>query len=324
MKTELTDYLREIRSHLHLESHVERRVLGEFYSHILEKKRELEREGESPQTSVRSAIVCFGRPQVVARMMYEAHSRGSWRDALITAIPHFLVAALFFGHYWRQPILAPFTFASIVGVTLLGWGNGKPSWLFSWVGYSVFPLLVGAFSLERVVTGSVVCIITGESTVWSWLLLLPVVIFYSLSLCLILYAVYKIGRRDWVLATVMIVPQPILGFWLFKIHKMGSFFAASGANLHQWDMPMGTVFLLLGVTLAVFIRLRQRLLKAGSLILIGVLSGVFVIFTIWGELSFLALLSIVCLMFLLYVSPSLIPSRNHKEKDESTFRCLPV
>jgi hypothetical protein len=151
-----------------------------------------------------------------------------------------------------------------------------------------------------------------------------VVVFYSLSLCLITYAVFKIGRRDWVLATVMIVPQPILGFWLFKIHGIGGFFAASGANLNQWDTPMATVFLLLGVTLALFIRLRQRLLKAGSLILIGVLSGVFVIFTMWGELSFLALVCIVCLMFLLYVSPSLIPSASRKEKDESGYHCLTV
>ena len=324
MNTEIHDYFQEIRRNLHLDPQIERRVLGEFYSHLSEKTKELRRKGFPKDFSVTMAIKSFGRAQVVARLMYEAHSRGSWQDAFITAIPHLLVAALFFGHLWRHPILAPFAFASIVGVTLLGWWHGKPNWLFSWVAYSVFPLLVGAFSLERVVTGSVVSIITGEGTLWSWLLLLPVAAFYSLSLCIILYAIFKIGRRDWVLASVMIVPQPILGFWLFKIEKLGSFFVANGSNVHQWDFAMATVFLLLGITLAIFIRLRQRLLKAGALLTIGTLAGVFIIFTIWGEIRFVNLLIISGLMFLLFISPSLLKTKPEKEDDKSKVRYLPV
>ena len=87
---------------------------------------------------------------------------------------------------------------------------------------------------------------------------------------------------------------------------------------------MATVFLLLGITLAVFIRLRQRLLKAGALILVGTLAGSFIVLTIWGELSIFALLIVTTLLLLLYVSPSLIQSTGRGEASDDKYHYLPV
>ena len=101
------EYLLKVKSHLHLDERLEKRIIAELYEHIIEKAKELEDTGTSTERCNEQAIKAMGRPRVIARVLYEAHSAGSPKDALLTGLPYLLVSLLFATHMWRNPILAP-------------------------------------------------------------------------------------------------------------------------------------------------------------------------------------------------------------------------
>ncbi len=94
MRPEIRSYLHEVHAHLNLAPQTERRVLAELYSHLREKVSELELTGRPEQESVHEALASFGSARLVARLTYEAFSRGSWVEALICAQPHLIATAL--------------------------------------------------------------------------------------------------------------------------------------------------------------------------------------------------------------------------------------
>ncbi|MFC1914085.1 hypothetical protein ACFLXF_02290 [Chloroflexota bacterium] len=105
MSPEIREYLDEVRSHLHLDPPTEKRILGELYTYFQEKMAELQGKGLSEEDAAGEAIKSFGRARVVARLMYEAYSEGTWIEAFLSAIPHLLVAGLFVSHLWHHSVL---------------------------------------------------------------------------------------------------------------------------------------------------------------------------------------------------------------------------
>jgi hypothetical protein len=83
-------YLNQIRSNLHLDSYTENRVIGELETYFEDKVEELQVEGFTEADATRQAICSFGRPRKVAKLLYEAHSRGSRLNPLFWA-PHYLL-----------------------------------------------------------------------------------------------------------------------------------------------------------------------------------------------------------------------------------------
>jgi hypothetical protein len=107
----------------------------------------------------------------------------------------------------------------------------------------------------------------------------------------------------------MLVPLPIFGSWLFSIEQAGSLFQGTGVMLQQWDAPMALALVLLGVTSATFIRLRQRVLKVGALMTVGSSSLAMVGHNFWGDLGLFGLLAISFLMLVFLLIPALIETR---------------
>jgi len=120
-------YLLEVKSHLHLDSELERSVVTELYGYLHEKTLEIHAAGNPIGRSRDMAIRSMGRPRVLARLFYEAYSVGNMKDALLTGLPYFVVSFLFASRLWRHPVIAPVVFAVIVATTLLGWWSGKPN-----------------------------------------------------------------------------------------------------------------------------------------------------------------------------------------------------
>ena len=142
MHAEVVAYLDEVRTHLHLDPVMESRIISELHSHLQEKVAELQERGASELEATREALATFGGARAIARLTYEAYSRGSWIEALISCQPHMIVAALFATHVWRQPVMLAVAFAAIVLIALLGSRHGAPTWSYSWMGYAVFPFLI--------------------------------------------------------------------------------------------------------------------------------------------------------------------------------------
>ncbi len=309
MLPEIRSYLEDVKSHLYLDPATERWIIRDLYSYFQEKIGELQETGLSEEDSAKVAIESCGRPRVIARRMYEAHSKGSWTEAAIASLPHLIIAGLFFAHLWHHYLLAPIAFASIVCVTLYGWWHGKPSWLYPWVGYSLAPLLIAGYVSRTTVVQTASFILWGNEPYPNILVLLLICALFVFSIWVIVRTTIRVARRDWVLASLMLVPLPVVGGWLLSLEQAGGLFQGSMTALHLSDIPMALALIALAVTSAVFIRLRQRVLKFGALLTIGSIAMAMVAHNLWGSQGFLGLLLTSFLLLLFLLSPALLEAK---------------
>ena len=120
LNPQVKDYLNKVRERLYLEPAAERQVICELYSNFEERIADLKESGYTEDEAARLATKSFGRPKEVGRLMHEAHSQRSWGDALLAALPHFLVAIIFglglWYHLWIPVILAPIAASNYLGM----------------------------------------------------------------------------------------------------------------------------------------------------------------------------------------------------------------
>jgi hypothetical protein len=310
MQAEVGVYLDEVRTHLHLDPRTERRVISELYTHFQEKVSDLEDNGMREEEATREALRSFGDARSIARMMYEAYSKGSWTEALISCQPHLIVAALFATHIWRNPVLVGGAFAAIVIISLLGWRSGAPTWLYSWIGYAVLPLLVFSYLSVDPVARTISYFLKGQGTpapLWHLAVLLVV---YAFTLWLIAATAITVARQDWILVSLMLLPLPVLGIWIISVSQSAGFLLDALRSLEvrftKWDGAMAIIFLMLGVTTALFIRVRQRAVKVVSVIAIGMVGGSAAVSSIWGEFAILRIIAVSVCFFLFLTIPFLL------------------
>ncbi|MGO9409812.1 MAG: permease prefix domain 1-containing protein [Spirochaetia bacterium] len=310
MQAEVATYLEEVRSHLHLDREIESRIISELHSHLQEKVAELQERGVSELEATREALVSFGGARSIARLTYEAYSRGSWMEALISCQPHMIVAALFATHVWRQPVMVGTAFAAILLIALLGSRRGTPTWSYSWIGYAVFPFLIlTAMSWDPVVrTVTYVARGTGEpAPVWELALLGALCVF---SIWLVASTTVRTARRDWILASLMLLPLPVLAIWLMTVSHSHGFVVnvlrSFEVRFSRWDTAMAYFCATLGVASVLFIRVRQRVLKAGSVLAVGIVGGAAVLRSFWGVAGLLEILLLSLALLAFLTSPLLL------------------
>lgn len=322
MQREVATYLDEVRNHLHLDPHTEGRVISELCTHFDEKVGDLQVQGLSEDEAVGSALSSFGDARSIARLMYEAHSRGSWTDALIGCQPHLIVAALFVTHVWRNPVLLGAAFAAIVVIALLAWRSGGANWVYSWMGYAAIPLLllVSYLSLDPLIR-TVSFFLGGHGVPAPFWHLGLLGVLDLVTLWLIAATAIAVARRDWLLLSLMLLPLPVAGLWLITVTQSAGVLVDALRGLEtrfsRWDAAMGYVFAVLGVTTALFVRLRQRALKAVAVIAVGIIGGAAAARTVWGDLGFFRTLAVALCLFLFLTVPLLLRTMlghgDHKE-----------
>jgi hypothetical protein len=319
MQAEVTAYLDEVRTHLHLDARTERRVVRELYTHLQEKVQELEVQGlpESEATSV--ALSSFGEARSIARMMYEAYSRGSWAEALIGCQPHLIVALLFATHVWRLPVFLGAAFVAIVVIALLGWRNGSPSWLYSWMGYAVLPLLLFSYLSLDPVARTVIFLFRGEGVPAPLWHLAGLLVLYSFTLWLVASSAVRTVRRDWILLSLALLPLPVLGIWVISVSQSAGFLVGALGSLEarfsRWDAAMADFFVVLGISTALFIRLRQRALKLAALIISGIVGSVAVANSIWSDIGLLRLIGLSLILLIFLTIPKLIRAMAGRQQE---------
>lgn len=318
MGYEILRYLEEVRSHLHLDPATELRTIRELHSYFEEKISELLEEGLSQEEATRVAIRSCGRPRVIALRMYEAYSQGNWIEAVLAFLPHFILAGLFWFHLWSQPLFMVAVFGFILAITLYGWWYGKPGWVYPWVSYSLLGLVIGGYILEGAVTQAVTSLISGQEQFNSIMVLLVALVLLVPCVWILVRISTSVVRRDWILASLMLVTVPVAVGWLWNMERFGGLFSGSAEGLHSLDVAMSLALSTLGVTSATFIRLRQRVLKVGALVVIGSIALSTVVHNIWGDKGLLSTLVASLLMFLVVLSPALLEARiGHGIKGEA-------
>jgi hypothetical protein len=241
--------------------------------------------------------------------MYEAYSKGNWFEAFMAALPHLIVAGLFITRIWYHPVLAPIAFAALVGVTLFGWWHGKPNWLYSWIGYALLPLIIGGYLCFPVLVKAAAYVFLGRGDAPNVLLLMLIGAFLAVSLWIIVSTTVRVVKRDWILASMMLTPLPVLASWLFVIERSGGLFHGDLTGFQQWDTSMAMVLVVLGIASATFIRLRQRVLKGIALITLAFISVTIIGHILWEGQGFFGFLGISVLALLFLISPLLLEAR---------------
>jgi len=300
--TVLNQYLDSIRENLRLDIISEDEVIDELQAHIEDEYQEMREAGLSEEEAANSCIKLLGSAKLVARQIYEAHSQGTWHQALLASVPHLLFAVLFALNWWQGIGWMTITLGIVFGIAVYGWLHGRPVWLFPWLGYYSVPVLVAGLLLLYLPRG------------WSWL---AIVIYLPLAIWLVWSFTVKTIGRDWLYCALMMLPVPIIIGWFLAAGKEGEFLRLSFEYIGYFAPGIGMTFMVLAITVATFIRLRQRWLKLVLLPISGILTLAMVSFYSEGRLTFLSFLILTLIMAGLLVSPALMERRLRHVKRQS-------
>ena len=291
MVTVLSHYLDSIRDNLRLDFSTEREVISELETHIEDRLEELKDNGLSEEEAADTCVGLLGSAKLVARQIYEAHSQGSWRQALLASAPHLLFGLLFALNWWQGFSWLLIMLALVLAAAIYGWWHGKPTWLFPWLGYSLLPVVGAGLLLLYLPKG------------WSWLAIL---IYIPLALWFIFSVIVQTIKRDWLQSSLMLFPVPIIIGWFLAAALEGKFPEFSAQRLQDLAPWIGLSFLALAASVVVFIRLRQRWLKVAILVVTGLLTLAMVAYYAEGSLIWPAFLVLILVMFGLFLSPALV------------------
>ena len=282
----------------------ERRILLELYQHLEEEVRELEISGMPREEAVRRAVALCGPPREIARDMADIYARSSPGQALLGAAPHALIAVTFLFHLWQRPSWIVFLATLTGGLALYGWARGKPAWFYPWLGYSLAAAIAVLFIAGLLAGWSALRNFGVEATEgWRWAL---VGAYAPLALALLALVARQVARQDWLYASAMFLPLPVLAGWALRLHQQGRLLEQGQYRLQDMDAGVAAIFIVLAVTVAAFLRVRQRALKISLLLLTAV--GVWTVVAISrgvssGPFGFV-LIALALVVF--FISPALI------------------
>ena len=276
MIPDLTQYLENIRFNARLEYADEAGVMSELEAHIEDKLQELTEAGLTEEEAIKTCLGEMGSTKSIARQIYEAYSQGSWRQVILAAMPHFFFGLLFVLGWWQNPAWISISLMLIIAITIYGWSHGKPAWVFSWLGYSMLPVVAVGMVLLYLPKG------------WS-ILALP--IYFPMAIWWLIHVIIMTTRRDWLFSSLMLLPVPIVLGWFLAISPSGKFTDDSLQRVANFAPWIGLSFMALALTIAAFIRLRQRGLRVSLLAASGAATLILIVYYATGGLNSLAFLA---------------------------------
>ena len=294
MTSELAEYIETIKYTSKLQPANEAEVLGELETHIEDKLRELMESGLTEEEAVKACLHQLGSPSLVARQIYEAYSQGSWKQVFMASLPHILFGALFTLNWWQHAGWLVIVLGLISGITVYGWWHGKPTWVFSWLSYSLLPVLAVGILLVYLPKG------------WS---LLTIPVYIAFAAWWLFHIVIQAVKKDWLFSSVMLLPMPIIIGWFLAVSpdwKITSSSLEQATLMAPW---IGLSFLALALTIAAFIRIRQRWLSIGLLALSGVITLSLVVHYAYGQINTPMFVGMMLVMWGVFLVPILLERR---------------
>ena len=310
MPFEVTNYLHALARRLHLDPAEKDEIIQELEAHLEDKAAELETQGVDPETAMARAVEEMGAPNAVARGMYEVHSPGVWRDVLLSTIPHFLLAAFFALHLWSHYFLVSLLLIAIAFVTWRNWRAGSPSkWSYSWMGYSLAaPALSWLLSLITLGYGAWTLLTTGRLP-FNMVLFFLLIGYVPFSMWIMANVIFKMVKRDWLLASLTALPFPFLTSWILFLNWQGGLWSEHAERMQDSDTARAFIFVAMAVTTAVFLKVGPRLLRIG---LLTVTTSILVIITSASlpvSLSALAVVLMIVASLAFLLSPAMLESK---------------
>ena len=310
MPFEVTNYLHALARRLHLDPAEKDEIIQELEAHLEDKAAELETQGIDHDAAVSRAVQEMGAPNVVARGMYEVHSPGVWRDVILATIPHFLLASLFALHLWSHYFLVSLLLIAIAFVTWRNWRAGSPSkWSYSWMGYSLAaPALSWLLSLVTIGYGAWTMLTTGQLP-FNVVLFFLLIGYVPFSMWIMANVIFKMVKRDWLLASLTALPFPFLTSWILFLNWQGGLWSEHAERMQDSDTARAFIFVAMAVTTAVFLKVGPRLLRIG---LLTVSTSILVIITAASlpvSLGALAVILMIVASLAFLLSPAMLESK---------------
>ena len=318
MPFEVTNYLHSLARRLHLDPAEKDEIIQELEAHLEDKAAELETQGVDHDTAVARAVQEMGAPSAVARGMYEVHSTGVWRDVLLATIPHFLLASLFALHLWSHYFLVSLLLIAIAFVTWRNWRAGSPSkWSYSWMGYSLAaPALSWLLSLITLGYGAWTLLTTGQLP-FNVVLFFLLIGYIPFSMWIMASVIFKMVKRDWLLASLTALPFPFLTSWVLFLNWQGGLWSDHAERMQDSDTARAFIFLAMAVTTAVFLKVGPRLLRIG---LLTVSTSILVIITAASlpvSLNAMAVVLMIVASLAFLLSPAMLESKIERRQLEA-------
>jgi hypothetical protein len=305
MTPDIVQYLESIRGSARLGPSEETGVMSELRAHIEDRLQELTEAGLTEEEAMATCLGQMGSTRLIARQIYEAYSQGSWKQVLLAAMPHLIFGLLFVLNWWHYAGWLSIVLVLILATTIYGWSHGQPTWLFSWLGYTLVPVLAVGLLLLYIPRG------------WSALAL---IIYFPLAIWWLFRIIVKTTRRDWLLSTLMLLPLPIITGWFLVISSSGKITEYSLQRVYYFAPWIGLSFLALAATIAAFIRLRQRWLRVGLLAVSGLLMLTLVVYYGTGRLNTPTFLGLALVMWGVLLAPPLLERYLIKSRRLLTWR----
>ena len=301
MTSELAEYIESIRYTSKLQPANEAEVLGELETHIEDKLQELTDSGLSEEEAVKTCLRQLGSPSVVARQIYEAYSQGNWKQVFMASLPHILFGGLFTLNWWHHAGWLVVVLSLIAGIAVYGWRHGKPTWIFSWLSYSLLPVLAGGILLVYLPKG---------------LSLLAIPVYIALAAWWLIHIVTQTLKKDWLFSSVMLLPMPIIIGWFLAVSPDWKITTTSLERANIMAPWIGLSFLALGLTIAAFIRIRQRWLRIGLLVLSGIITLSLVVHYAYGQINTPMFVGLMLVMSGVFLVP-LVLERYFRNRSKS-------
>lgn len=313
----LSAYLEELGAHLRLDPFHERQVLREMHSHLQERMSELRARGLTEEEATETALQGLGHPHLLARELTSAHTASSWTEALLAAFPYLCVSLIFALQLWPSLAWLGIFMTTSVAATLYGWWRKKPLWMFPWAGFSLVLPLASGFIAGAAVATAAVRILHGQPTQLPLFVVLGLLAYVPLALWLIVSVIHKVVRFDWIFASLMLLPFPVLVRWFLSLQFQGSALAYDGGSIsHEADAPIALVFLALSLLPIIVVRLQQRRVKVVALFLATPPSFLVAAHYMPGASSLVALALFTLLSIMLVAVPAVVDRRLGRHRTE--------
>jgi hypothetical protein len=125
----------------------------------------------------------------------------------------------------------------------------------------------------------------------------------------LIHLVIQTAKKDWLFTSIMLLPMPIIIGWLLAILTDWKI-TESSLELATLMAPcIGLSFLALALTIAAFIRIRQRWLRIGVLVLSGVITLTLVVHYAYGRINTPMFVGLMLVMWGVFLVPLLVERR---------------
>ena len=296
-----TSYLRELRRQLYLDPTAEEEILEELQTHIDDRAAELVEGGNSHDEALARALDEFGATRSIGQQLYAVHHQVPWQQTALAVLPHLLLAVMFGLGLWTRPVWVVLLLVAATVISVFGWRMGRPNWTYPWLGYClVGPIVSWGLAMSAVVYGAW-RIVTAGSLPLGFPLYLVCLAYIAISMWAVVKIVSRLVRRDWLMASLTVLPFPFLAYWFLYFYNQADVQEAT-REIQGVDASAAAIFLMLAGTTAIFFRIGRRLLKVAvlsitvpSMVILAWLSyqggpGIFAVF-LFAAVSLAGLLS---------------------------------